>query len=226
MVKSRIINLTRMNQPAVKSNAVLTYSVIVIVVILAGLGIYWFVKKDDSTLKDGGAVNQETSTYVNANTNAAGSSSTYIGDGFTVLQPSGWIQSRIQGSLASFQRANESHGEGSPAEKINFKSYIAISFDSTNGRTLDQVDQATIDGITAAIPSAKSFAVNDETINGIPARLTAFELQQQDVSYTVLVAVFMADEKYYVMSFNTTTEKWIGYKDSFYEVARSFSLKD
>ncbi len=214
-----------MDQPAVKKpNVAILTVVVVVMAVIAGFGIYWFTRNstDTKTVNDANATNATVNANVNADTAA---DSLYVSDDFSVIQPAGWVQGQIPGTLASFQNLKESHAAGSAAAKINFKSYIAVSFDNTNGKTLDRVYQTTVDGITSSIPSAKTFAASNETVNGLPAKFAAMELNQQDVAYTVLVAVYLADGKYYVVSFNTTTEKWVGYKDKFYEVARSFKLK-
>ncbi len=215
-----------MDQPSVKNpNAAILTVIMVAMAIIAGFGVYWFTRNstDTKTVNDAKATN--TTVNANINTNAVTADGLYVGDDFTVIQPAGWVQGQIPGTLASFQNLKETHAAGSPAAKINFKSYIAVSFDNTNGKTLDQVYQTTVDSVTSSIPSAKTFAASNETVNGLSAKFAAMELNQQDVTYTVLMAVYLADRKYYVMSFNTTTEKWIGYKDKFYEVARSFKLK-
>lgn len=200
--------------------------IVAVVVIGAGVGVYMATRQtnrnDKSNVGNTAAVNRNVNVAANTNTVV---DSMYVGDDFTVIQPVGWVQGQIPGTLVSFQNINESHAVGSAAAKINFKSYIAVSFDNTNGKTLDQVYQTTIDGITASIPATNVFITSNETVNGRSAKFAAIEMSRQDVAYTVLLAVYFADGKYYVMSFNTTTEKWIGHKDTFYEVARSFTLK-
>lgn len=215
-----------MDQSSVKKPNAATLTVVVVVMaIIAGFGIYWSTRNSTNTktVNDANATN--VTVDANVNTNAVAADGLYVSDDFTVIQPAGWVQGQIPGTLASFQNLKETHAAGSAAAKINFKSYIAVSFDNTNGKTLDQVYQTTVDAVTSSIPSAKTFASSNETVNGLPAKFAAMELDQQDVAYTVLIAVYMAGGKYYVMSFNTTAEKWIEYKDKFYEVARSFKLK-
>lgn len=216
-----------MNQPSGnKTNTTLIVIIAAVVVIGAGAGVYLATRKTNQNANTAAgntaAVNRNVNATANATTAVDG---LYVGDDFTVTQPAGWVQGQIPGTLVSFQNIKESHAADSAAAKINFKSYIAVSFDNRNGQSLDQVYQTTIDGITASIPATNIFATSNETVNSLPAKFAAMELSQQDVAYTVLMTIYIADGKYYVMSFNTTTEKWIGYKDKFYEVARSFKLK-
>jgi len=50
-------------------------------------------------------------------------------------------------------------------------------------------------------------------------------MSQQEVDYTVFLAVILKGDKYYVISGNTTTDKWTDYEDLFYQTARSFVFK-
>jgi len=51
-------------------------------------------------------------------------------------------------------------------------------------------------------------------------------MNQQEVDYTVFMAVVSKGDKYYAISGNTTTDKWLEYEDLFYQIARSFVFKD
>ncbi|HCM67653.1 MAG TPA: hypothetical protein DIS62_01450 [Candidatus Kerfeldbacteria bacterium] len=202
--------------------------IIIVAVLIIGGGAYWLGTRSNTNTNVTNQPSSNTGLTVNTaiqNTNATQTDSTYINDDFTVTQPSGWIQVTIPGTLVSFRNVREQHPEGSAAAKISFQSYIAISFDNIQGKTLNDINQTTLDSITSAIGSVNIFAASDETVNDQPAKFSTMEFTQQDVEYTVLLAVYDAGEKYYTMSFNTTTEKWLTYKDKFYEIARSFKLK-
>ncbi|MFH1235858.1 MAG: hypothetical protein V1685_02880, partial [Parcubacteria group bacterium] len=201
--------------------------IIIVVLIIAG-GAYWFGTRSTTNTNTTNQTNQvavsgnSAVNTANQNANATLQDSVYIGDDFTVTQPAGWVQVTIPGTLVSFRNTGEQHPEGSAAAKISFQSYIAISFDNTQGKTLDEINQTALDSITSTIASTNIFTTSGETVNGLPAKFSAMELTQQDVDYTVLLTVYNTGEKYYTMSFNTTTEKWLEYKDKFYEIARSF----
>lgn len=198
----------------------------VVVIVGGGIGLYVALQHNDNETGAGNTVTNtlvsNANAYMNVNTATPG---TYIGDGFTLLQLPGWIQGHLSGTLVSFHNEREQQPAGSAAAAINFQSYIAVSFDTTNGRSPAEVYQRTIDDIISTIDGVNIFDTDDETVNGLTATFTAMEFVQQDVEYTVMVAVYDAGDRYYVVSFNTTSELWIEYKDSFYEVARSFMLK-
>ncbi|MFH0853674.1 MAG: PsbP-related protein [bacterium] len=196
--------------------------IIIIVIIVAGVGIY-FATQGTKTEN----INQaEPATNSAGNTNnASAQENTYIGEDFTILQPADWTQGQIPGTLVSFHNTGEVQPEGSAAKKINFQSYLAISFDLANERSLAEINDLTINQIKATIPSAEVITTNDETIDGQPAKVDILTLSQQEVDYTVFMAVISKDDKYYAITGNTTTDKWAEYKDMFYATARSFTME-
>ncbi|MFH0951745.1 MAG: PsbP-related protein [Patescibacteria group bacterium] len=198
--------------------------IVTIVIIGAGVGIY-FVTQGSKTENVNQSTNSVTNSISNTN-NAAMQDNTYIGDDFSILKPADWTQSQISGTLVSFHNTSEVHPEGSAAKKINFQSYLAVSFDMANERSLAEINDLTIDQIKASIPSAEVTASSDETVDGQPAKFNILTLNQQEVDYTVFIAVISKGDKYYAISGNTTTDKWTDYKDMFYETARSFVFKD
>ncbi|MBU0598639.1 photosystem II reaction center PsbP family protein [Patescibacteria group bacterium] len=203
--------------------------VIAIVIIGAGVAVYLVTQSEDTN------TNAPTNSAIQTNTSAATNTSAdtntesadrYIGDDFTILQPADWTQSQISGTLVSFHNTSEVNPEGSAAKKINFQSYMAVSFDMVNERSLAEINDLTIDQIKASIPSAEVIASSDETINGRPAKFSVLTLSQQEVDYTVFIAVTSKGDKYYAISGNTTTDKWTDYEDLFYQTARSFVFKN
>ncbi len=203
------------------------YIIIAILIIGGGLGLYVVLQKDgDDTPSTNAVANTTTASTNTASTNTTTDEpTTYIGDGFTMLQLAGWVQGDIAGTIVSFYPEHEQQPEGSTAAAIHFQSYIAVSADLTNGQSLDDVYQQTVSDIANAIDEVTIFATSDETVDGVAAKFAAMEFNQQDVDYTVLVAVYYADDQYYVVTCNTTSAQWPEYKDSLYEVVRSFALK-
>lgn len=210
-----------------KSNKTLIFVLIgVITILIVVLAVVYFSKNKDAEVTESTntqVANQQTNTRLTTNTQQA--NSTYIGEDFTILQPAGWVQSTIASTLASFVKQNETQTPGSAAEKIHFQSYMAVSFDATNGKTLDEIYQQSIDSISESVADFNVFAVDNETINGLSSRLAAMEFTSQEVDYTVLLVFYVSGENYYSFSFNTTTESWPEYNTLAYEVARSFKLK-
>jgi len=195
--------------------------IIGIVIIGAGAAVYFATQSEDSNTPANSASQANTSAATNTV-----SANKYVGDDFSILQPAGWSQGQIQGTLISFHNTSEVFPEGSAARKINFKSYIAVSFDMVNERSLGEINDLTMDQIKASIPSTEVITSSDETINGQPAKISVFTMSQQEVDYTVFMSVVSKGDKYYAISGNTTTDKWTEYEDLFYQIARSFVFKD
>ncbi|MDP2684480.1 MAG: PsbP-related protein [bacterium] len=196
--------------------------IITIVIIGVGVVVYSITQSEDTNTN--APANSAGQTNTSAATNAE-SADRYIGDDFTILQPAGWTQGQISGTLVSFHNTTEVFPEGSAARKINFQSYMAVSFDTLNERSLAEINDLTINQIKASIPSAEVITSSDETIDGQPAKLNIVTLSQQEVDYTVFIAVLSKGDKYYAISGNTTTDKWTEYEDLFYQIARSFVFK-
>ncbi len=156
----------------------------------------------------------------------SGGENPYVGDDFTFVPPQGWIQTAIPSTLVSYQKQDEAHESGSAADKINFKSYFAVSFDNTSGQTIDQIMDLIKTQTESVAPSIVFGQVMERMINGMPARTVEADLVMQGVDFKVLMAVIMGDGKYYTVSFNTTAAKWGGYTEDFYGVLDSFKLKN
>ena len=149
----------------------------------------------------------------------------FEGEQFTISIPQGWVQTQMPGTLVTITNINESHPQEPNAQKINFKSYFAVSSDNTQGRSLNQIFEEVKAGILQAISSASITGVSDETIDGMPAKFIELNLTQQDINFTVMLTIVMKGDKYFVISFNTTTNKRQEYKNLFYQTAKSFKFR-
>jgi len=199
--------------------------IIVIVVVGVGAAVYFFTKSEDTNTNTPTNSASQTNTNTSAATNVE-SAKRYIGDDFTILNPADWTQSQVTGSLVSFHNANEVQPEGSAAKKVNFLSYMAVSFEMANERSLTEINDFVSAQIKASVPSAEPVSSKDETVDGQPAKFNVLTMTQQEVDITVFLAVILKGDKYYTISGNTTTDKWTEYKDLFYQTARSFVFKD
>lgn len=198
-------------------------SIIAIVVVGAGLTFYFLNQNknsNNSSLEtENLPVSEETANSPERTTGL------YVGDDFTIVSPRDWIQTHMQSTLVSFQNPNEKHPEGSTASKINFKSYIAVSFDNVQGKTLEEIAESVKQQIQAVVPSVSFGSETDELIDGQPAKIIEANLAQQNVDFKVLMTVIMKDDKYFTISANTTAQKWTEYNETFYDTSRSFKFK-
>lgn len=198
----------------------------IIIIIAAGFGFYFFTLNKNQN-KD---VVREKNSRMEAERQPEANKLSeeihpYVGDDFTIVPPNGWAQTHIPTTLVSFQNNKETHPKGGAAEKINFKSYIAVSFDNTNGKSLDETVELVKQQIKAVAPAIIFNSITEGLIDKEPAKFIEAGLSMQDVDFKIMVAVALKGDKYFTVSNNTTAEKWQEYRDIFYAAANSFKFK-
>lgn len=144
---------------------------------------------------------------------------------FSINLPAGWQQTTpAMGTSAMAVNVNEQIDDPA-AQKINFKSYFAVSYDTLQGGNLNDYIQIVKNQLLQTIPSTTFTREQDMTINGRSTHAIEAELTQQGVNFKILmVAVVGQGEDVWVISFNTTKSVWSEYERMFYGVADSFSL--
>ena len=193
-------------------------ALIVLVAALAFFGFYYL--KQDKPPE--GNINQENQEI----TNEEQSQNKLVTDDFEIDIPEGWIQ--IAPAMgASAMAANNSEQSSDPAvQKINFKSYLAVSYDTLQGRSLSEYMQTVKIGLQELVPEVSFNEEHDVTINGRNAQAMEVEMSQQGVDFKVLIVAVKGDnDDVWTISFNTTKSSWDGYKEIFSGVANSFNLK-
>ena len=192
---------------------------IIVGVLVVGAGIgYWFGRGSKIGILEQSLAGQKENRGSQAGV-------PYVGDGFTIIPPTGWIQTHLPSTLVSYQNSSEVQPKGSTAEKINFKSYMAVSSYSTSGKTLDEVVDLVKRQVESVAPTISFLPVSDGTIDNQPAKFIEANVSMQEVDFKVMLAVAMKGDKYFTISSNTTTEKWPEYRDIFYNVLNSFKFK-
>ncbi len=152
-----------------------------------------------------------------------------VTDDFEINIPEGWIKSEpVAGTVAMAVNTKESINDPA-AQKINFKSYIAVSRDTLDAfqvKTLADYLQLTKEELLKAFPEAVFSNEKDVVINDQSARAMEIDLSQQDLAIKVLFLLIKGDgDDVWVVSFNTAKSAWDGYKEIFQNVANSFKLK-
>ena len=162
----------------------------------------------------------------NKQTNTEQSQSKLVTDDFDINLPAGWRQTApAMGASAMAVNVNE-HIDDPAAQKINFKSYFAVSYDTLQGKSMSEYEQIVKSGLQQTISNVVFTKEQDMTINGKSAHAIEAELTQQGVNFKILMVIIKGQgDDVWVMSFNTTKSSWEGYKETFYGVANSFNLK-
>ncbi len=150
-----------------------------------------------------------------------------ITDDFSINLPAGWMQTTAASGVSAMALDANEVIKDPAAQKINFKSYLAVVFDVLQGKTLDEYLKNLKNSLQQAIPNVVFTKEQDMTINGKSSHAMEAELSQQGVNFKILT-VLVKDEKgenVWIVTFNTIKSSWDGYKESFYNTANSFVLK-
>ena len=194
---------------------------IIIIVVIAGFGFYYL--NQSSKQPDNRALLQVESDNPPV---AEKTDHPYVGDDFTFIPPQGWIQTSIPSTLVAYQNAQETQAPGSAAAKINFKSYLAVSFDNVNGQDANELKDLVKRQIQSVAPGVSFISETERLVDDRPAVFLEADLLMQDVDFKILMVIIMGEDKYFTLSGNTTMEMWTDYRDIFYAAAESFKIKN
>lgn len=209
-----------------KTILILAISVIILAV-LAGIyisGRNKLVNPEENKTQDNGVT--ETGPQ-NETDNIVSEKNQLVTDDFSMELPLGWSKTpdTAPGVLAIAANPNENISDAA-AKNINFISYLAVSRDALQGKTMEEYLQSVKDELQTAISGAIFANEKDLTINERSARAVETEMTQQGVNFKVLIVAVKGDgDDVWVMSYNTVKSSWDGYKEDFSNSARSFILK-
>jgi len=194
-------------------------------IIVIALALVYFLAGGKTAFPDRSSSNKNTAASSFPSLTPA--PNIYQADDFSIVIPERWQKSSqpLPGSLLTIYKINEDHLNDLNAQKINFKSYLAVSFDNRDGRTKPQLLDLVRQSLTQISPNAKFSGFTESTINDQPADFGELDITQQNVNYKVLIALIIKGDKFFTISANTTTLKWPGYKDLLYQTAKSIKLK-
>lgn len=149
-----------------------------------------------------------------------------VTDDFEIIVPAGWRSTAPAiGSSATVIKADEQLDDPA-AEKINFRSYFAVSYDLAQEKTLSEYTEAVRDQLRQLIPGIVFAGERDLVINGRAARAFEADFVQQGADFKILmVAVGGSGDDVWVVSFNTLQSLWDEYRETISEIAESFKLK-
>ncbi|MCL5010690.1 MAG: DUF1795 domain-containing protein [Patescibacteria group bacterium] len=204
-------------------NKTITIIVLIILVVVLAVSIsVYFIKRTPAVNQKGTKSGAEAGNQANAGQ----PQNKLITDDFSVNLPAGWKQTAPAiGASAMAVYADENIADPQ-VQKINFKSYFAVSYDTLQGKSMNDYLQIVKNGLLQTIPNVIFTKEQDIMIGGRPARAMEAELTQQGVNFKILMVVIAGQgEDVWVLSFNTTKGSWDGYKEMFYNIAGSFSLK-
>lgn len=197
-----------------KKKIIIIALVLLVIVAIALMGFY-FIKQNKSQINF--PKNNEQQNQNNA----------IATEDFSINLPAGWSKTinTVTGVTAMAANPNEKIND-SAAQKINFKSYLAISFGILEGKTMSEYMQSVKSELQTAVPSVVFTNEKEVTINGRSARAVEVEITQQGIDFKVLIVVVKGNnDDVWLLSYNTTKSAWDEYKEAFSNSVNSFIIK-
>lgn len=112
------------------------------------------------------------------------------------------------------------------AQRINFKTYLAVSHDTLNGKNITEYMQTVKTSLLQTMPDTVFSNEHTLTINNRQVLAMEADIANQGADYKVLiVAVKGNGEDVWVMSFNTLKSSWQQYAQTFSDMANNFIVK-
>ena len=194
-----------------------------VLILIVGLSIGWSLgkgkSKGDSYLGQNGVGSQEL-------TGAAQEDEILDKDGFSVMVPKGWKEAAAPTGV-SVMVVNTSEEIIDPAlEKINFKSYYSVSYDTLGERTREEYITYIKDMVKQFAPGINFSSEEDLNINGQDAYRLEADLSQQGANFKVFIFLISGEnDDIWNMSFNSGLDNWPENKEIFNRIAESFIVK-
>jgi hypothetical protein len=204
-----------------KNKTIVIVSIVLGIVLAVFIGVY-LIGQNESP-KPGGTASD---TEINDQKDTEQPQNKLVTDDFEVNLPAGWQQTTPAMGTSAMAINSSERIDDPPAQKINFKSYFAVSYDTLQDKSLNEYLQLVKSGLQQTISGVVFTKDQDTTINGKFAHIIEAELTQQGVNFKILMVIITGQGKdVWTMSFNTTKSGWDGYEETFYSVANSFNLK-
>lgn len=208
-----------------KNKIAIIILIVVVVAIVAVIGFY-FSKQDKQSANPVGSATLPNQIGANNQTDNEQSQNKLVTDDFEINLPEGWQKTAPAiGSSAMAVNVNEQLND-TAAQKINFRSYFAVSYDTVQGKSLSEYMQTVKSQLQKTISGIVFTQERDIIINGKVARAFEADFNQRGVGFKVLmVAIMGVGDDVWVISFNTLQSTWAEYRDTFSNITNSFSLK-
>lgn len=147
-------------------------------------------------------------------------------DEFTVKMPAGWAEVPAMPSTSATVMFVKENLQNEALQKINFKSYYAVTYDTLNKRSLSGYVTYLKGTLQKLLLGIRFISDKSEKIDNKEARVIEAEVTQKGADFKVLIVVIKGEgEDVWTLSFNTGKDTWDAYKESFYDVARNFKVQ-
>jgi hypothetical protein len=207
-------------------NKILIIILIISIIIIATVNGFYFIKQNKPSINSIENTSFPSKADGDNQIDSAQPQNKLVTDDFEITLPVGWQKTEPTiGSSAMAVKIDEQLSDPA-AQKINFRSYFAVVYDTMQGESLEEYIQTTKDQLQQTISNIIFSQEHDTTINSQAARAFEADFNQKGIDFKILmVAIKGINDDVWIISFNTLQSTWTDYKDSFSDIANSFSLK-
>lgn len=208
-----------------KKNLAIIALIITVIAITAGFGFY-FIHKNKTSINSVENIAPSGQFGTDNQANSEQPQNKLVTDDFEINLPEGWRKTEPTIGVSAMAVKADEKLNNPAAQKINFRSYFAVSYDTLQGKNLNEYLRGVQNQLQQTISGVVFAQEHDTTINGKPARAFEASFTQREVSFkTLMVAVKGVGDDVWIMSFNTLQSTWDEYRQAFSDIANSFSFK-
>ena len=110
-------------------------------------------------------------------------------------------------------------------EKINFRSYFAITYISTD-KSLEEYFPEYENTLKNAVKDAQIENITEGNVNGHSAKFLELKTNQQNIDFKAFVALIKGkNNDVWTLSFNTTEKLWPNYTSFISDLLNTFKIK-
>lgn len=162
----------------------------------------------------------------NLNQNQPSAENVFATDDFSLTYPAGWQSAQAITGVSAMAVKEKENISDLEAKKMNFQSYLAVSYDSSEGKTKEEVVEYFKNELYAVIPEAVFSRENFLSVNGNEAYATEITFRKSGLDFHVLEVIIWGKENdLWALSFNTLEEMWQAYISDFEKMTQSFIVK-
>lgn len=145
---------------------------------------------------------------------------------FSIDMPKGWAEMGAPTGVSAMVVYTSEEITDPAAQKINFRSYFSVVYDTLGEKTMEEYIQYTKDVLPQSIPDIVMTHEEKGIIDNQDAYFIEAEFNQRDIDFKILLSFIKGKEQdVWIISFSTAVSNWDSYKDLFYQIAKSFKVK-
>jgi flagellar basal body-associated protein FliL len=207
--------------------------IVIVLILIVGTGgvVWWYINTHQKAPGESSNILEPEQNIPAAKTpdsqNIPPSSQNVVAnDNFSLTYLDGWKSvPPPQGVSAMVVKQNEMITDPQ-AKKMNFQTYLAVSYGFSDGKSKEQVIQELKTQLKTSLPGTVFSNEKFVTINGNDAYAMELSLSQNGADFHILmIAIWGKGNDIWTLSFNTLESLWADYADSFGEITQSFLIK-